>query len=374
MRAIEIGGAEAPGRGAAPARLHREITVSPELIAASRCGRDEALRIAGGSDAGLEEADAIGRLRRFGANRIAQERRTGVFDELVNRTKNPLNGLLLTLAVVSYFLGDARAAVVISTMVVLSIVTAFIQEHRSNEAAAKTAGAGEDHCERQAAWRRAARLKDGGLRRDPDGVDRPGRHRRALGGRHDPGRSAVDLGQGPVRQPVDAHRRGDADREIARACAIGAIARRRSASTCPTSASWAATCVSGYGIGVIVHTGRAHLLRHARRHIAGQRVPHRASTKGINRFTWLMIRFILVHGAAGLPHQRPDQGRLAGGAPVRARGRRRPHARDAADDRHRQSRQGRDRDVAQEGDRQAPATPSRTSAPWTCCAPTRPAR
>jgi P-type Mg2+ transporter len=41
------------------------------------------------------------------------------------------------LATVSYFLGDVRAAVVIAAMVVLAIATAFIQEHRSNEAAAK---------------------------------------------------------------------------------------------------------------------------------------------------------------------------------------------------------------------------------------------
>ena len=57
--------------------------------------------------------------------------------ELWSRAKNPLNALLLTLATVSYFLGDMRAAIVIASMVVLAIMTAFMQEHRSNEAAAK---------------------------------------------------------------------------------------------------------------------------------------------------------------------------------------------------------------------------------------------
>jgi P-type Mg2+ transporter len=38
---------------------------------------------------------------------------------------------------VSYFSGDARAAIVILLMVILAITTAFIQEHRSNEAAAR---------------------------------------------------------------------------------------------------------------------------------------------------------------------------------------------------------------------------------------------
>ena len=35
------------------------------------------------------------------------------------------------------FFGDVRAAVVIAFMVVLAITTAFIQEHKSNEAAAR---------------------------------------------------------------------------------------------------------------------------------------------------------------------------------------------------------------------------------------------
>jgi hypothetical protein len=38
---------------------------------------------------------------------------------------------------VSYVLGDLRAAIVIAAMVILAITTAFIQEHRSNEAAAR---------------------------------------------------------------------------------------------------------------------------------------------------------------------------------------------------------------------------------------------
>jgi P-type Mg2+ transporter len=56
---------------------------------------------------------------------------------LWGRAKNPLNALLLSLATVSYFLGDIRAAIVIAIMVILAIITAFIQEHRSNDAAAK---------------------------------------------------------------------------------------------------------------------------------------------------------------------------------------------------------------------------------------------
>ena len=67
---------------------------------------------------------------------VTRERRRTIAQEIWRRANNPLNGLLLTLAVVSYFLGDVRAAIVIAVMVVLAISTAFIQEHRANEAAA----------------------------------------------------------------------------------------------------------------------------------------------------------------------------------------------------------------------------------------------
>ena len=82
-------------------------------------------------------SEAAARLKTIGSNLIAQEERPSILRELAGRAKNPLNGLLLSLAFVSYLLGDIRAAIVIGVMVVLAIGTAFIQEHRSNEAAAK---------------------------------------------------------------------------------------------------------------------------------------------------------------------------------------------------------------------------------------------
>ena len=68
---------------------------------------------------------------------MARENKPSVPRELWARAKNPMNALLLGLAVVSDFLGDMRAAVVIAAIVALAIAMAFIQEHRSNDAAAK---------------------------------------------------------------------------------------------------------------------------------------------------------------------------------------------------------------------------------------------
>lgn len=107
------------------------------LAAASRLPPDEACAKLGSAFEGLTGAEAALRLKKFGPNLVARERKATIPEELWSRARNPLNALLLTLASVSYVLGDVRAAVVIAAMVVLAITTAFIQERRSNEAAAR---------------------------------------------------------------------------------------------------------------------------------------------------------------------------------------------------------------------------------------------
>ena len=86
---------------------------------------------------GLTPDQVKDRLQTSGLNQVAHQARHTIFGELVGRSINPLNLLLLSLATTSYFLGDQRAAIVIAVMVLLSISLSFIQEHRSNNAADK---------------------------------------------------------------------------------------------------------------------------------------------------------------------------------------------------------------------------------------------
>src|SRR6516162_11594123 len=108
-----------------------------ELLRVTRLEPAQACEHLGSADGGLSAAEAEKRLAQYGLNLVTRERKPSIAQELWNRTKNPLNALLLTLALVSYALGDMRAAIVIAAMVILAITTAFIQEHRSNEAAAR---------------------------------------------------------------------------------------------------------------------------------------------------------------------------------------------------------------------------------------------
>ncbi|MEQ1515282.1 MAG: magnesium-translocating P-type ATPase [Usitatibacteraceae bacterium] len=84
---------------------------------------------------GLSAREAALRLRRAGANEIEHEKVLPWWLHLWHCYSNPFNLLLTVLAVISSLSGDAKATVVISTMVVLSTAVRFIHEGRSHRAA-----------------------------------------------------------------------------------------------------------------------------------------------------------------------------------------------------------------------------------------------
>jgi len=255
------------------------------LAEVSRLQPGEACSKAGTSLEGLSQTEADARLEKFGPNFIAGETKATILQELWSRARNPLNALLLSLATVSYFSGDVRAAVVIASMVVLAITTAFIQEHKSNEAAAKL---------------RAMVHTTASVRRTPCDADNPfseipieqlvpGDIVRLSAGDIIPAElrllEAKDLfinqstltGEAMPAEKYAHARDGDCDDpfDLPNICFMGA------------------NVVSGYGTGVILRTGPKTFFGQLARQIAGRRVPT-AFDQGINRFTWLMIRFILV--------------------------------------------------------------------------------
>jgi P-type Mg2+ transporter len=235
---------------------------------------------------GLSAAEAEQRLEKIGPNLIARERKASIPEEIWGRARNPLNALLLTLAGTSYFLGDVRAAIVIATMVVLAITTAFIQEHRSNEAAAKL---------------RAMVHTTASVRRTPSQqADDP--FSEIPMERLVPG-DVVRLSAGDMI-PADLRLLEAKDLFINQSALTGeSMPAERHGEACHDSRAdvfglsnlcfMGANVVSGYGTGVIVQTGAKTFFGQLAHDIAGQRVPT-AFDKGINKFTWLMIRFIMV--------------------------------------------------------------------------------
>jgi P-type Mg2+ transporter len=256
-----------------------------ELAAISRLRPVEACIGLGSSSEGLSAAEAAIRLEKFGPNLVARERQPTIPEEIWNRARNPLNALLLTLAGVSYFLGDLRAAVVIAAMVVLAITTAFIQEHRSNEAAARLRAM----VHTTASVRRGLRQSNDPFFEIPIDNLVPGDVVRLSAGDMIP----ADLRLLEAKDLFVNQSALNGESMPAEKNALAAAVECEDAFDIPNLCFMGANVVSGYGTGVILRTGARTFFGQLAHEIAGRRVPT-AFDLGVNRFTWLMIRFILV--------------------------------------------------------------------------------
>jgi len=86
---------------------------------------------------GLSEEEVKRRLKIYGSNDLAEEKKTNHFLKLFEILKSPLNLLLSALAFVSLFVGDKESFVVIILMVFLSVFLNFYQETKAAIAADK---------------------------------------------------------------------------------------------------------------------------------------------------------------------------------------------------------------------------------------------
>ena len=261
----------------------RSRSDAQELFALSRLSAQDCCKRVESATGGLEAEEARRRLKSHGLNLVARERKPSILQEIWSRARNPLNALLLTLAGVSYFLGDIRAAIVIALMVLLAIGTAFLQEHRSNEAAARL---------------RAMVKTTASVRRDAGGNGYVEVPIETLV----PG-DVVRLSAGDMI-PADLRLLDTKDLFINQSALTGeAMPAEKFAHPCgeeindpfdlPNVCFMGANVVSGFATGVVLRTGAHTFFGRLADEIAGRRVPT-AFDQGISRFTWLMIRFIVV--------------------------------------------------------------------------------
>ncbi|CAN1213307.1 magnesium-translocating P-type ATPase [Tumidithrix helvetica PCC 7403] len=98
---------------------------------------EEALETLNTSPEGLSELQSNLRLGKVGLNEIAHEKPPKWYVQLLKTFQNPLAILLIILAILSLLTGDVRAAVIIISMVIFSVILRFSQEFRSSQAAEK---------------------------------------------------------------------------------------------------------------------------------------------------------------------------------------------------------------------------------------------
>ena len=89
------------------------------------------------SKTGLTEEEAEKRIEEYGYNEIGKEDKKTPFLRFLENFKNPLVILLAVLAVISYITGDSRAAIVMIVMVALGVILKFVQEIKADESAEK---------------------------------------------------------------------------------------------------------------------------------------------------------------------------------------------------------------------------------------------
>lgn len=243
------------------------------------------------SELGLPRVEVERRRAECGPNRIAHEHHETLAAQFLRRLLNPLNILLLTLAGVSILMGDHEAASIIIVMVILSLLLALIQERRSNTAAEKLRAMVHTTTSvvRTGASEKASDDRDLAPREIPIEELVPG--------------DVVHLSAGDMI-PADLRLVAAKDLFINEAPLTGeALPIEKHAQAVPAAAVEAGqlgnicfmgtAVVSGSATGVVALTGSRAYFGGIAEIIAGQRVLT-SFDRGVDRFAWLMIRFILV--------------------------------------------------------------------------------
>lgn len=115
-------------REAPPALAHT-------LLAAAQCSKEALLDNLGTSAGGLNPEQVLAIRELAGPNEIGHEKPLSWWAHLWHCYRNPFNLLLTLLAAISFVTEDEKATLVISFMVLLSTVLRFWQEGKSNKAA-----------------------------------------------------------------------------------------------------------------------------------------------------------------------------------------------------------------------------------------------
>jgi Mg2+-importing ATPase len=251
-----------------------------ELLKRARVNVDIVLKQLDSRLVGLSEAEANSRLKQVGPNEIVRQKRQSGLMRLLGNVRNPLVLLLVALGVLSFLTGDHRATVVIFVMVVLGVVLRFFQELRADNAAAKL---------QAMVGNTATAARDGKDQEVPLKALVPG--------------DIIRLAAGDM-VPADVRVLSAKDLFLNQAALTGeALPVERTAAAAaaeiqnplelPNLCFLGSNVESGSATAVVIHTGDRTYFGSLAAGIVGQRQVT-SFDLGINKFTWLMIRFIVV--------------------------------------------------------------------------------
>lgn len=229
---------------------------------------------------GLSEEEAKERLEIYGFNEPAKKKKRTILTQILLKFLNPLVIVLLIIAGFSLIFGEEISAILVSLMAVMSVFLSFIQEYR--------------------AGREAEKLSE--MVRATATVYRNGRPKEIKIRDIVPG-DIIDLYAGDMI-PADLRIFSCKDLFINQASLTGESfpiekfantvqPKNSSLSELSNIAFMGSSVVSGTALGVAVKTGIATQFGELSRSLANMRV-ETSFDKGIHKFTWLMIRFMMV--------------------------------------------------------------------------------
>jgi P-type Mg2+ transporter len=229
---------------------------------------------------GLTKKTVEERIDKYGFNEITHEKERGWLWRLLLAAKNPLVILLLVLATIAFLTEDIRSGIVMTLMVILGVTLRFIQETKADNAAAKlkaminvTATVIREGIQEEIALKELV----------------PG--------------DIIKLSAGDM-VPADIRILSAKDLFIIQSSLTGEsmpvekyehIEKRVNVTPIELSniAFLGTSVESGSATAVVVTTGSQTYFGSMAKSIAGQEI-QTSFDKGVNRFTWLMIQFMIV--------------------------------------------------------------------------------
>ncbi|MEI8349681.1 MAG: magnesium-translocating P-type ATPase [Candidatus Omnitrophota bacterium] len=231
------------------------------------------------SEKGLSTKDARERLSVYGPNEPAKKKKRTIFAQILSKFLNPLVIVLIIIGTFSLFFGGKISAILVFAMVLMSVFLSFVQEYRSSKEAEKL---------REMVRTTATVYRDGQAQEINIREIVPG--------------DIVDLFAGDMI-PADLRIISSKDLFINQASLTGESfpieknsdviqPKNNSISELSNIVFMGSSVVSGTALGVAIKTGINTRFGELSRRLATIRV-ETSFDKGIQRFTWLMIRAML---------------------------------------------------------------------------------
>lgn len=227
---------------------------------------------------GLSGNEAEDRLEKYGLNELDSEKKKSPFQRLLENIKNPLVILLSILALISYITGDIRAALVMCSMVLLGVVLKFVQELKADNSAEQL---------KAMVNTTATVIRDGSQKEIELKMIVPG--------------DIIHLSSGDMI-PADVRIISSKDLYINQSALTGESLPVEKLVTDkefknplenPNLCFMGSNVESGTAVAVVLTTGSKTYFGQLSSKITGERAMT-SFDKGVNNFTWLMIKFIFV--------------------------------------------------------------------------------